>query len=585
MILNTRNQMKYFSGMPKTILILLFLLAGISACLSLPGSCLAKTRTDPRSQYLQADHCYKQLRHSPSRQQRVLEWISCIKKYETIADKHPDSSWAPAGMYKAADLYMKLFSLSKDPIHRFRAGHLLFRTWKQYPQSAYSPRAKKRFQSMDFDQTAFSSTHVRSQKAQTRKKQMDKEKSLPAPSSAPESSPPQKTDSGTGKDILVTDLRFWSNPEYTRIVIDVSGKCPFSHHLLKKDPSIKVAVKRLYLDIGNAKLGNNLPAHTPINDNLLKQTRAGQFTPHTVRVVVDIKSFRQYKVFSLQDPFRIVIDVWGDPQKKQETQENIQADKSPRSDLKAKQMNRINTDKLKSSSIARQLALGVRKIIIDPGHGGRDPGAPGAIKGVWEKDIVLKLSKTLAQKLRKRLNCTVILTRTTDRKLTLEERTAMANTQRADLFISMHCNAAVNKKIKGIETYLLNLATDEHAIAVAARENATSQKNISDLEFILSDLMKHAKIKESSRLAHDVQNALVRKMKKKHTHIKDLGVKQAPFYVLLGARMPSILVEAGFLSNPKECKRLMNASYRDDICTGIANGVEAYIRATNPVRR
>ena len=168
------------------------------------------------------------------------------------------------------------------------------------------------------------------------------------------------------------------------------------------------------------------------------------------------------------------------------------------------------------------------------------------------------------------------------KKLTLEERTAIANTQRADLFISMHCNAARNKKLAGIETYILNLATDDQAIAVAARENATSEKNISDLEYILSDLMKHAKIEESTRLANDVHKSMVKGMKTKYSHINDLGVKQAPFYVLLGARMPSILVEASFISNKRECKRLMTESYRRDICNAITDGVEAYINATNP---
>ncbi|WP_321416346.1 N-acetylmuramoyl-L-alanine amidase [uncultured Desulfobacter sp.] len=219
---------------------------------------------------------------------------------------------------------------------------------------------------------------------------------------------------------------------------------------------------------------------------------------------------------------------------------------------------------------------------MTPATAARIPGAPGYIKGVWEKDIVLKLATTLAEKLRSRLNCEVLLTRTTDRKLTLEERTAIANTQRADLFISMHCNAAKSKKLSGIETYILNLATDEQAIAVAARENATSKKNISDLAYILNDLMKHAKIEESTRLANDVHKAMITGMKKKYGKIRDLGVKQAPFYVLLGARMPAILIESSFISNKTECKRLMTDAYRNDICKTIADGIEKYINATNP---
>ncbi len=375
----------------------------------------------------------------------------------------------------------------------------------------------------------------------------------------------------SGPDAYVTDLRFWSNPEYTRIVINADQDRSFSHHLLKKDPELDIPFQRLYVDIPQALLGKGVAEHTPINDDLLKQARAGQYLPHTVRVVVDIKSFENYKIFSLNDPFRIVIDVWGeggsdtDPGQLPATAETggQPVRTSP-----------ITTDNLKSSDIARQLALGVRKIVIDPGHGGSDPGAPGYIKGVWEKDIVLKLAKNLAERLKHRLQCTVILTRDSDRKLTLEERTAMANTQRADLFISLHTNAARNKKLAGIETYLLNLATDEQAIAVAARENATSKKNISDLEFILSDLMKHAKIGESTRLASDVHLSLVQEMKKKYSKITDLGVKQAPFYVLLGARMPAILVETSFISNKLECERLLNPAYQDSLCDAIATGIQ-----------
>ncbi|MCP4671048.1 MAG: N-acetylmuramoyl-L-alanine amidase, partial [Desulfobacula sp.] len=209
-------------------------------------------------------------------------------------------------------------------------------------------------------------------------------------------------------------------------------------------------------------------------------------------------------------------------------------------------------------------------------------GAPGYYKNVWEKDIVLNLAKKLAKTLRDRLQCTVLLTRSTDKKLTLEERTAIANTKKADLFISLHCNAAKNRRLKGIETYLLNLATDEQAIAVAARENATSEKNISDLEYILSDLMKHAKINESRRLANTVQTSFIKGMKQKYSGINDHGVKQAPFYVLLGARMPSILIETGFLSNKQECKRLMSNSYQTAISNTITNGIKKYIDATNP---
>jgi N-acetylmuramoyl-L-alanine amidase len=220
--------------------------------------------------------------------------------------------------------------------------------------------------------------------------------------------------------------------------------------------------------------------------------------------------------------------------------------------------------------------------VIDPGHGGKDYGAPGYIKGVHEKNVVLKIAKRLADRIRKEIGCNVYLTRKTDRFLTLEERTAIANTCEADLFISLHTNAHRDHRAYGIETYFLNLATDDEAIRVAARENATSRKNISDLEVILNDLMQNAKINESSRLAAFIQNAMTSKLKRHYHMIRDKGVKQAPFYVLLGAQMPAVLIESSFISNSRECKRLINPTFQDHLCTAIIQGLREYIKSTNP---
>ena len=167
--------------------------------------------------------------------------------------------------------------------------------------------------------------------------------------------------------------------------------------------------------------------------------------------------------------------------------------------------------------------------------------------------------------------------------MTLEERTAFANTKNADLFISIHTNSHKDRRAYGIETYFLNLATDDEAIRVAALENATSTKNISDLQSILNDLMQNAKINESSRLAVHVQSSIVSHLKSKRwTRIKNKGVKQAPFYVLLGAQMPSILIETSFISNSRECKRLTNPKYQDQLSEAILKGIRKYIKETSP---
>ncbi|MCK4378429.1 MAG: N-acetylmuramoyl-L-alanine amidase, partial [Deltaproteobacteria bacterium] len=190
----------------------------------------------------------------------------------------------------------------------------------------------------------------------------------------------------------------------------------------------------------------------------------------------------------------------------------------------------------------------------------------------------------LKKELKKQMEGQVVMTRDHDCFIPLEERTVIANTKKADLFVSIHANASRNRKAHGVETYFLNLATDKEAMELAALENATSTKKISDLQLILNDLMRNSKISESSRLARAVQDSLVKCLKSKYRDVKNLGVKQAPFYVLIGAQMPSILVETSFLSHKMEEKRLNSAAYRQKIAEGIAAGIKVYIEQVKMAR-
>ena len=234
------------------------------------------------------------------------------------------------------------------------------------------------------------------------------------------------------------------------------------------------------------------------------------------------------------------------------------------------------------SALTRQFALGVNRIVVDPGHGGIDIGAKGQCEDVVEKNVTLALSLSLSEKLARALDCEVIMTRKTDVYLTLDERTGLANDVNADLFISVHTNASKKPGSFGIETYYLNLATDDEAILLAARENAEHAKTISDLYWLLNDLMQNAKISESKRLAEHVQNYIITDMTARYDNIKDKGVRQAPFYVLLEAVMPAILIETAFISNPRECKRLIDPEYQDILTDAITKGVVSYINEIHP---
>jgi len=295
-------------------------------------------------------------------------------------------------------------------------------------------------------------------------------------------------------------------------------------------------------------------------------------------VVLDIESISSYKIFTLQDPFRTVIDVKGWEQEKEEKPPavvNVLEGNKKRAPGTATSATRDIPQDGPLPSLAQQLGLGIRKIVIDPGHGGKDPGAI-APNGLKEKDVVLAVSKKLAHQLRTKLGYEVVLTRTTDIFIPLEERTAIANTEKGDLFISVHVNSAPSPRLLGVETYVLNLTNDEDSMRLAAQENATSASNMSDLQNILADLLNNSKLDESTKLAEHVQTNMAQGLR-----IKDLGVKQAPFYVLIGAQMPAILSEITFLSNPGEAKRLRQDYYLTTIAEHISAGVNDYIRGSN----
>ena len=335
-------------------------------------------------------------------------------------------------------------------------------------------------------------------------------------------------------------IRYWSSPEYTRVVVDLTGTVEYSQNRLTNPD-------RLYFDLKNTTITKQIVTKLPIGDDILETVRAGQFNCDTVRVVLDLKDIKEFNVFMLEGPSRFVIDVYG--------KEKVQTP---------------DTASLK------------RRIVIDPGHGGHDPGAVG-LNGLYEKDVVLDIALKLKEILSKNPLYEVFLTRETDIYIPLEERTAIANKKKADLFISIHANASPTRKAKGVETYLLNWTDNDEANRVAARENKISLKKMremnrqmDELGDILGDLERQMKRDESVNLAHQIQNSIITTLDNR----EDLGVKWAMFFVLFGARMPSVLVEVSFISNPEEERLLSNVSYRSQIAHAIADGLNRYFTST-----
>ncbi|MDX9714288.1 MAG: N-acetylmuramoyl-L-alanine amidase [Dissulfurispiraceae bacterium] len=366
----------------------------------------------------------------------------------------------------------------------------------------------------------------------------------------------------------IKGLRHWAASEHIRVVLDLSGSVEFSANKLQNP-------ERLFFDIRNAKLKKGLQTVFNINDNLLRTVRLGQFNATTVRIVFDISNpSYEYKVFILEDPARLVIDVF-----LKKHAEDKADEPSPESDLKKPQEN-------KAAPPVQQLLK--RKIVVDPGHGGDDPGAVGPT-GLYEKDVVLDVALKLKQEAEKLYShYEIILTRDRDIFIPLEKRTAIANKHNADLFVSIHVNASPNRKARGIETYLLNWTNDEEAIRVAARENRISIKKMKqvqgELDFITSSLRRENKRDESLKLAGYIQNSLVARVTTSHSSVHDLGVKQALFYVLVGAEMPSALAEISFISNPAEEKLLSSSRYRTMLAESILEGINSYFQSA-PVQK
>jgi N-acetylmuramoyl-L-alanine amidase len=224
-------------------------------------------------------------------------------------------------------------------------------------------------------------------------------------------------------------------------------------------------------------------------------------------------------------------------------------------------------------SLARQLGLGAARIVIDPGHGGHDPGALG--DGVSEAEVVLDVAIRL-EALLASAGVDVVLTRRSDEFIPLDRRTAIATREQADLFLSIHANASRAQSARGVETYVLNFATDSNAEAVAARENASSEHTISSLPDLVRAIALHSKLDESRSLAWLVQRALVSQLKPANKGLTDHGVKQAPFVVLVGTEIPSVLAEVAFITNPQEARLLKTEAYRQRIAQALFDAVRGY---------
>jgi N-acetylmuramoyl-L-alanine amidase len=385
-------------------------------------------------------------------------------------------------------------------------------------------------------------------------------------------------------------IRRESLPGAMRVTLELEGEALYHDEEIGGPP-------RVFVDLENTRPVEALKDVTQaFPDDLVRQIRVGRQLGTKTRVVLDLTSSAPHTVYALYNPYRVVIDFAREAPAPAVTPVVVAKDSAPvPRDSAAVPEVQPRPQPISTApepavapvppsvngrggfSLSRQLGLGVARIVIDPGHGGHDPGAMN--DGLSEADLVLDVALRLEKLLLAQPGVEVVMTRRTNVFVPLGERTAIANREGADLFLSIHANASQDDRVRGIETYFLNFAPNPAAEAIAARENAASAGTMRQLPDIVKAIALNNKIDESRDFASLVQSSMLDRLKRSNRTVKDLGVKQAPFMVLIGATMPSILAEISFLTNHQEATLLQGSTYRQQIAEALLNGLMRYQRS------
>jgi N-acetylmuramoyl-L-alanine amidase len=540
-----------------------------------------------------------------------------INRYWSFVRQYPTSGYADNALWQAANLSMTAFARFGEDRDKYRAIQLLQWLRDEYPHSSLTAKA---------------AAHIGQLAAASAESQ-----------AAPETQPPIQP----GTQSTIRKVHREVLPEVVRVTIELDREVPFYQERLE-GPS------RLYFDLKGARtIPSLVDATFRYDSDLVRHIRLGRHPNNTTRIVLDLENVGRYSVFTLYNPYRIVID--SEPAKPAFAPAPLAA---PARQVLASETETADTHSVSTApafapegaspsaqqsasvdkpagkpiapvapnapdapdapvapvapaapnapiaphvpvvtpgkpiapsanwsgkfSVARQLGLGVSRIVIDAGHGGHDPGASAF--SISEAALVLDIALRLEKLLLQQPGMEVVLTRRTDDYLSLEERTQIANRDSADLFLSIHANASANETARGVETYFLNFALNPQAEAVAARENAASSRTMNSLPGIIRAITLNSKLNESRDFAASIQRALVRGMRPGNKGLKDLGVKQAPFMVLIGAAMPSVLAEISFVTNREEARLLKTPAHRQRIAEALLAGILRYQQSLKKVQ-
>ncbi len=558
----------------------------------------------PRDMYTSALTKDRAVRDA-SRPATLQQIRSAVAAYERVVRTYPASGYCDNALWQAGELSRLAWERSGNEADRRTGIRLLTLLKSGYPSSPLAAgvdAALARFETAPAKEDALVSRDLPSA----------------VKTSGVAASPPPAAPAGKAPSEIVTIRKITRTlmPDVVRVTIEMDQELPYRQEQLDHP-------RRLFFDLRGAYPAPGLVDRAlKYEDDVVREIRLGRHPQNTTRVVFDTEGTQSYSVFTLYNPYRLIVDFHR-PAVASNTAQRVDAlpapppaavapapapttvkpPVSPPASVKPPPAPMATAPNIPVSnapppasalpsvpapavpaansngqfSLARQLGLGVSRIVLDPGHGGHDPGALGS--GLNESELVLDVTLRLKKLLEKQPGIEVVMTRDNDVFIPLEQRTAIANREGADLFLSIHANASRNARARGVETYFLNFASNPEAEAVAARENSGSGQTMHSLPDIIRAIALNNKIDESRDFAEMIQKSMVRKLSGRNKELRDLGVKQAPFVVLIGAGMPSVLAEIAFVSNKQEGQLLKTSAYRQQIAEALFEAVGKYQKA------
>ena len=480
-------------------------------------------------------------------------WQEAIKTYEFLRREYPHSRYRDDALFNVAQIqqvYLNDPKVAQATYEQFL---------KAYPTSRHAAKARERLKEIEVEQASAA-------------KAAEKLPERAATAAAP------------GARVQVRNIRYWNAKNFTRVVLDLEGEVDYQKGRVANPD-------RIFFDLFNTEVSTVLSGKSfDVEDGLLDRIRGAENRSGVTRVVLEVTGAEDYSVFSLPNPFRLVVDIRGparaelarkaEPEPAAPASEKAEPPKSTAGAALPQPPSVPQPTREGNHTLTRALGLKVGRIVIDPGHGGHDTGTIGPT-GFMEKDLSLDVARRLGKLLVEQFGAEVVYTREDDTYVPLENRTALANEKQADLFLSIHANSSRKSSVRGIETFYLNVTNDPEALELASRENALAQTSVHELQDIVRKITRNEKLAESRELARGIQESLYKELRKRSREIKSRGVKQAPFVVLIGANMPSVLAEVAFLSNREDEQLLKSPQGRQAVAEALLAGMTDYMKSLN----